>query len=685
MNVESLQKVAHAAAESQTIDSVLRLVAAGLAEQPDVALARVWLKERGDRCLSCPMRDVCPDQNECLHLLASSGNPIDAESGGDTDEFSRLDGHYSRIPIGGNLKIGQVVGAGEPVLVHRDRQAKKVDWIDRSEWVEKQAIMSFAAQPLIFEGEVLGVLGLFSRGTITDDEFAWLRAFADSSAVAVANARMAEQRKRAAADLELQLEVLQSIPATAWTVQPDGQLDFVNRFYLDVLGQTREACMAPMGVWNKSGRDLPPFLSSLHPDHKERVRNIFWGGIESGRGWTFEAPFLHVADGRYHWHIDRAVPLRDEDGKIVRFVGTCADIDDLKQAEERSRAAYDEIAALKAQLDRENTYLLEEIRGEHNFTEIIGSSPELLKLLDNVESAAPTDANVLVFGETGTGKELIARAVHSRSGRSGRALVKVNCGAMPADLVESELFGHVRGAFTGASNARVGRFELADGGTLFLDEVGELPVATQVKLLRVLQEKEFEPVGRNRTVKVDVRVIAATNRDLAKAVQSGQFRSDLYYRLNVIPLRVPPLRERRSDIPAMAMHFVEQARRRIGKKIDGVSRETMNTLSDYSWPGNVRELQNVIERGVILTKRPVLSLSPDLLPVEGPEHNTPPSADTSASLKDVERRHILNVLETTGWRLSGDGGAAEVLGLHPNTLRSRMDRLGIRRARHAIS
>jgi formate hydrogenlyase transcriptional activator len=355
--------------------------------------------------------------------------------------------------------------------------------------------------------------------------------------------------------------------------------------------------------------------------------------------------------------------------------------------------AYEEIATLKARLEQENTYFQEEIRREHNFDEIIGNGPELLKLLDQVESAAPTNANVLIFGETGSGKELIARAVHSRSARRGRPLVKVNCGAMPAGLVESELFGHVKGAFTGASETRVGRFELADGGTLFLDEVGELPLETQVKLLRVLQEQEFEPVGSNRTIRVNMRIIAATNRDLEKAVRSGQFRSDLYYRLNVIPLRVPALRERRSDIPEMVMSFLEQSSKRIGKTMQAVSQETMKLLVDYSWPGNIRELQNIIERGTVLSRGSVLRLGPDLLPLEESdkadvvEHEATSELDSSASLEEVERRHILRVLEKTGWLISGPNGAGAILNVHPNTLRSLMKRLGIQRpkSRHFVS
>jgi formate hydrogenlyase transcriptional activator len=326
---------------------------------------------------------------------------------------------------------------------------------------------------------------------------------------------------------------------------------------------------------------------------------------------------------------------------------------------------------------------------EHGFEEILGNSPELVKLLDRVHFTAPTDANVLIIGDTGTGKELIARAIHCRSARRNGPLVKVNCGAIPAGLVESELFGHVKGAFTSASERRIGRFELANNGTLFLDEVGELPLDTQVKLLRVLQEQEFEPVGSSRTIKVNVRIIAATNRDLEKAVQSGGFRSDLYYRLNVIPLSVPALRDRRSDIPEMVMVFLQQSAKRMGKPVQSVSRETMRLLVDHSWPGNIRELQNVIERGVVLCKSTILRLGSDLLPVEGSdtsiEHGSVAEPSDDDSLEEIQRKHILRVLDRTGWVISGPRGAGAVLDLHPNTLRSLMTRLGIRRALPAAS
>ena len=276
---------------------------------------------------------------------------------------------------------------------------------------------------------------------------------------------------------------------------------------------------------------------------------------------------------------------------------------------------YEEIATLKARLERENIYLREEIRTEHNFEEIVGNSPALLAVLRAVEQVAPTDSTVLIYGETGTGKELIARAIHNRSARKDRALVSVNCSAISAGLVESELFGHLKGAFTGAIERRIGRFELANGGTIFLDEIGELPLETQVKLLRVLQEQEFEPVGSSRTQRVDVRVIAATNRNLQEMVEAGRFRSDLFYRLNVVPLQMPPLRERRSDIPQLVALCVSRFAKRFGKKVEGVSQETMARLMSYPWSGNIRELQNVMERAVVLSTGPTLRLDKDLVPV----------------------------------------------------------------------
>jgi len=359
--------------------------------------------------------------------------------------------------------------------------------------------------------------------------------------------------------------------------------------------------------------------------------------------------------------------------------------------------SYEEIAALKRRLEKENIYLREEIRTEHNFEEIVGSSPVLLEVLRAVEQVARTDSTVLVYGETGTGKELIARAIHNRSARKARPLVRVDCSAISAGLVESELFGHMKGAFTGAFERRTGRFELADGGTIFLDEIGELPLETQVKLLRVLQEHEFEPVGSSRSLHVDVRVIAATNRNLQVAVNEGRFRSDLFYRLNVFPLTVPPLRERRADIPQLLTFYLYRFSKKLGKKVDTVSKQTMEMLMNYPWPGNIRELQNVVERGVILSPGPALLLDHELVagPASGGEEKElePPAQEPLPvlgkpsplpTLQEVERSHILAALEQARGVIEGPKGAARILNLHPNTLRHRMEKLGIERPPHRL-
>ena len=306
----------------------------------------------------------------------------------------------------------------------------------------------------------------------------------------------------------------------------------------------------------------------------------------------------------------------------------------------------------------------------------VGESQSIKAVLRYIEQVAPTDSTVLILGDTGTGKELIARAIHHLSPRKDRPLVRVNCGAIPANLVESELFGHEKGSFTGALQRRIGRFELADGGTIFLDEVGELPLDAQVKLLRVLQEREFERVGSGHSTKVDVRVIAATNRDLHAAVKAGSFRADLHYRLNVFPIDVPPLSARAADIPFLVTHFVRKFSKKLGKQFDGVSNATMDRLTKYGWPGNIRELENVIERATILAKGPVLQIDDTFLRTDPAPQ--PPAADT---LEEVERAHILHVLHDASWVVEGVQGAAVRLGLHPNTLRSRMQKLGIKKPR----
>ncbi|MEM8994026.1 MAG: sigma 54-interacting transcriptional regulator [Acidobacteriota bacterium] len=359
-----------------------------------------------------------------------------------------------------------------------------------------------------------------------------------------------------------------------------------------------------------------------------------------------------------------------------------------------------EIRRLTARLEAENVYLREEIADTHGFNEILGDAPALRGALYKVEQVAPTAAPVLILGETGTGKELFARAVHEHSPRRDRPLVKINCAALPATLIESELFGHVKGAFTGATGAKAGRFELADGGTLFLDEIGEMEMDLQAKLLRVLQEGEFEPVGSGQTRRVDVRVIAATNRDFEQAMQEGRFRSDLYYRLSVFPIELPALRERPSDVPTLVRFFVDRGNKRLGRRVRHVPSAAMAALEAHGWPGNVRELQNVIDRALILSPGDTLEVdasffqivkptaAPALSP-GGPGPAVPsPSVPTSAppsraadgslrALADVDREHITAVLEAVHWKINGPGHAAEILGLHPSTLRHRMKKLGI--------
>jgi formate hydrogenlyase transcriptional activator len=369
-----------------------------------------------------------------------------------------------------------------------------------------------------------------------------------------------------------------------------------------------------------------------------------------------------------------------ENGMLQSVWTTARDITALKQAEaevlrlnHELQNHVEQLTALQSRLEQDNAYLLDEIRSEHNLGEMVGATPKFRELTERIHLVASTTATVLICGETGTGKELVARAIHDLSPRSKRPLVKVNCAAISAGLVESELFGHVKGAFTGATDRRVGRFEYADGGTLFLDEVTELPLETQAKLLRVLQEHEFEAVGSNHTVKVDVRLLAASNRKLADLVRDGRFRMDLYYRLLVVPVEVPALRDRRDDIPLLAAHFVRRLSRQFGRRVERISENMMRELMAYDWPGNVRELENFLARAIVLCPGDTLDM-----PLLGND-STAPEAFESRSLEAAERKHIESVLASTGWVIEGAKGAAAVLEMNPSTLRSRMRRLEIKR------
>ncbi len=431
--------------------------------------------------------------------------------------------------------------------------------------------------------------------------------------------------------------------------------------------------------------DIDRVVTFMHPDDVAPFRLRIQQAIE---GQPFKLIY-RLADGQggWRWLKGQACSLEERDGKHVRFLHDTIDITEQKCAEDALRATVAELQQLKAQLQKENLFLREEISGDDADTEIIGQSVVLTRVLKQVELVASTTASVLIGGETGTGKELVARAIHRHSDRQRRLFVAVNCAAMPSSLVESELFGHEKGAFTGAHTRRMGRFEQADKGTLFLDEVGELPLETQAKLLRVLQSGEYERVGGDKTLRGDVRIIAASNRDLEQAVREGSFRSDLYHRLAVFPIELPPLRERREDIPLLAAYIVARLARRLGRRIDRISHTVLDRLAAYEWPGNVRELENVLERAIILTSGPALQLESVLLGAGHTGQDTGPHARTEASVKrpatgtmqDCERAHILSICESTGWKIKGPDGAAHILGLNPGTLFSRMKKLGVRR------
>ena len=417
------------------------------------------------------------------------------------------------------------------------------------------------------------------------------------------------------------------------------------------------------------------FLASVHPEDRQMVAVAADRALaDPDVDYAVECRIVCPDNSQRVVHV-RGLVTFDQTGRPVRMVGTVQDITERKEAEQKLRDALAKIETLKDRLRAENVYLQEEIKATHGLDEIVGRSDPLQVSIDKIEQVATTNSTVLLLGETGTGKELFARAIHSRSPRSDRPLVKVDCGALPATLIESEFFGHVEGAFTGAASNKLGRFELADGGTIFLDEIGELHPDLQMKLLRVLQEGVFERVGSAEAVKVDVRVIAATNRDLHRAIEAGVFRPELYYRLAVFPIEVPPLRQRREDIPLLAWHFITKKQHALGKAISTIPKNVLTELVDYGWPGNVRELENVIERSMILSPGPALVLNEALAKPAG----SPRPSATSCSLKEVDRTHIVDVLEDCDWKIKGANNAADHLGLAPSTLRHRMKRLGIER------
>jgi len=468
-----------------------------------------------------------------------------------------------------------------------------------------------------------------------------------------------EDRKRAEKKLleeERELRrITDAIPQTIVVLDSKGHPLYANQAMLDHTGLTMQDVL------------ISDFRARIyHPEDLERVREERKAGLARGLPFEIEQR-VRRKDGQYRWLLLRYNPFRDEEGCLVRWYVTGTDIDDRKRAEDRTR--------------NENIALREEVDHSSMFEEIVGSSPSLRKVLKAVDKVAATDSTVLILGETGTGKELVARAIHKRSKRSTRAFIRVNCAAIPQALIASELFGHEKGAFTGAVERRVGRFETADGGTLFLDEIGDLPPETQIALLRVLQEREFERVGSVNPIPVDVRVLAATNKDLGAAVADGTFRQDLFYRLNVFPVCIPPLRQRTEDIPLLVEYLIERYARKAGKKITNVDRSTLELFEDYDWPGNIRELQNVIERAVILCETATLSVDETWFRRDSKSGGDQVLPLTTA-LTENERDIIEKALAESAGQVGGATGAAARLGIPRQTLDSKIKMLGINKFRY---
>src|SRR5258707_869126 len=443
------------------------------------------------------------------------------------------------------------------------------------------------------------------------------------------------------------------IPAFTWSTHPDGSVEFVNQRWREYAGLSAEESQG----WGWQAAIHPEDLPSLMEKQRELLRSGEPGDIEAR---------MRRHDGVFRWFLIHYNPFRNEQGQVIRWYATGTDIDDRVRAEERTR---NENLALREQIDRDSM-----------FEDIVGSSEALRKVLRQVDKVAASDSTVLVLGETGTGKELIARAIHKRSRRAERAFIGVNCAAIPPSLIASELFGHEKGAFTGATQRRMGRFESANGGTIFLDEVGDLPAEIQIALLRVLQEREIERVGSSRPIPVDVRVVAATHRDLNALVAEGKFRQDLLYRLNVVPIQMPPLRERVADIPLLVEYFIDRFGKRAGKKFKTIDKKFLKAFQAYGWPGNVRELQNVIERAVILSEDDTLTVDETWLKWE-PTQNPVRPRTLDGALVRQEKEMIEAALPESQGRISGPAGAAAKLGLPAQTLDSKIKRLKINKYR----
>ena len=676
--------------------------------------------------------------------------------------------------------------------------ALQSEHIARPGWAKRESIVSFAGYPLASKGRTLGVLAVFTRIPLDEQAFTWLRLFADQAAIAISNAQALEAQNQANEKLkesERSLRLLtETIPQMLWSASAKGEVDYCNQYVIDYTGlpmeelqgegwikgihpgdagrmtdawmssvltgapfhfefrgfrardETYRWCVSkalplrdpdgrivkwygsvtdlddwrraqdalkeskeelrqliegiPQLLWRATpdgavdyhnqrlleyhGKSLEQvrgfgFASIIHPDDRERLLKTWRESVSSGTPFEVESRLLGV-DGHYRWFLVRGLPFHDARGVIARWYGSCTDIETRKQTEQA--------------LELENAYLQEQVREE--FSEMIGDSPALKRALHQIQMVASTDTTVLISGESGTGKELAARAIHRSSRRHENPLVTVNCASIPRELFESEFFGHTKGAFTGALRDRVGRFQMADGGTIFLDEVGEIPIELQSKLLRVLQEGDIERIGDDCMRRVDVRVLAATNRDLVQEIYAGRFREDLYYRLCVFPIHLPPLRDRREDIGLLAGHLLRIVCRRLNLPQPKMTDQAIELLSAYDWPGNIRELQNVIERGAILSQGGPLRvdlvladfrsypLTSKVKSIGKPLGNNKSVSEqvvfSKAGMKRREYENTIAALNKSNWKIYGPGGAAEILGVKPTTLSSRIKRMGLKRS-----
>ena len=613
---------------------ILRGCAEALVRHLDAAFVRIWtLKSEAD----------------LLELQASAGL------------YTRLDGSFGHIEVG-TLKVGRIAQEKKPHLTNDVFNDPEV-W--DKEWASSSGLVSFAGYPLIVDERVVGVMAMFARHPLPQAAVDTLASVADAMAQGIERKRAEEELRRSEAYLA-EAQRLSTTGSFGWKPL-SGEIVWSDETF------------RIFGIDRAVEPTLEFVLQATHPADRDRVQLLIERATREAKDWDLKHR-IRMPDGAVkHLHVV-AHAVYDESSDRTEYVGAVMDVTAATESRQALEKTYAEIQALKEQLQRENVVLREEFDKTSMFEEIVGTSAPLRSMLAYVARVAPTDSTVLITGETGTGKELIARAIHKRSKRSSRVFVSVNCAAIPAALIASELFGHEKGAFTGALQRRSGRFELAEGGTIFLDVVGELPHETQLALLRVLQEREFERVGGGRPIRTDVRVVAATNRNLEEAVAAGAFRTDLFYRLNVVPIAMPPLRERREDIPLLVEYFVDRYARQTGKGITRVCKKSLALLQAYSWPGNIRELQNVVERSVILADTDTLTVDEWWLPAQAAPP-APGQQPFAAQLDAQEKAMIEAVLTETQGRVSGPTGAAARLQMPPSTLESRIRSLGIDKRR----